>query len=246
MLWVTWRQHRGLLVSVPAAFIVAMIVMLIEGQKLHQDYATLVACRPAASPLCTQLSNFISTTDWHEGNGVRVAILAAPALLAMFAGPPVVARELENATFRYTWTQGIGRIRWTVAKLAFIGGTVTILALAAGLLFAWFFAPFLAAQHMSALTPTVFDARGPAYAAWTLTAFCLGAFFGTLVRRVLPAMAVTLGCYAALTAAAWFYLHDHYPVSTFWPMQFFESGWLLALSALLVAATIRLVRRHAI
>jgi hypothetical protein len=28
-------------------------------------------------------------------------------------------------------------------------------------------------------------------------------------------------------------------------MQFFESGWLLALSALLVAGTVRLVRRHA-
>ena len=35
------------------------------------------------------------------------------------------------------------------------------------------------------------------------------------------------------------------PVSRFWPMQFFESGWLLALSALLVAGTVRLVRRHA-
>ena len=36
-----------------------------------------------------------------------------------------------------------------------------------------------------------------------------------------------------------------YPVRTFWPMQVFEAGWLLALSALLIAATIWLVRRHA-
>jgi hypothetical protein len=28
-------------------------------------------------------------------------------------------------------------------------------------------------------------------------------------------------------------------------MQVFEAGWLLALSALLVAGTVRLVRRHA-
>ncbi len=91
----------------------------------------------------------------------------------------------------------------------------------------------------------MFDTRGIAYAAWTLTAFCLGAFLGTLMRRVLPAMAATLGVYVALAAATWFYLRDHYPVSTFWPMQVFEAGWLLALSALLVAGTVWLVRRHA-
>jgi hypothetical protein len=35
------------------------------------------------------------------------------------------------------------------------------------------------------------------------------------------------------------------PVSRFWPMQFVEAGWLLVLSALLVAATVWLVRRRA-
>jgi hypothetical protein len=188
MLWVTWRQHRALLISIVALFVVAVTAMLVEGPKLHHDDATLMACRPTASPACAQLANFLATTDWHVGNGVRVALLAASALIAMFAGPPVVARELENATFRYTWTQGIGRVRWTLAKLTIIGATVTIETLVVSLMFGWFFAPFLTTQHMTALTP----------------------------------------------------------VSTFWPMQFFESGWLLALSALLVAATIRLVNRHAI
>ena len=32
------------------------------------------------------------------------------------------------------------------------------------------------------------------------------------------------------------------PVSRFWPMQFVEAGWLLALSVLLIAATVWLVR----
>lgn len=35
------------------------------------------------------------------------------------------------------------------------------------------------------------------------------------------------------------------PVSRFWPMQFFEGGWLLALSVLLIAATVWLVHRRA-
>ena len=245
MLWITWRQHRGLLISVPATFIVAVIVMLIEGPKIHHDYATLMACRPMASPACQQLSNYFNSTDWHEGNGVHVALLAVPVLLAMFAGPPILARELENGTFRYAWTQGIGRLRWTVAKLTFLGAMVTILAFVISQLFTWFFAPFLTTENMTVLSPSVFDARGVSYAAWTLTAFCMGAFLGMLVRRILPAMVATLGVYLALAAATWFYLRNHYPVSTFWPMQFFEADWLLILSVLLIAGTVWLVRRHA-
>src|SRR5689334_4498281 len=32
-------------------------------------------------------------------------------------GAPVLSRELETGTFRYAWTQGFGRWRWTLAKL---------------------------------------------------------------------------------------------------------------------------------
>jgi hypothetical protein len=245
MLWVTWRQHRGLLVSVAITFTVAVTGMLIEGLRIHHDYAMLMACRPAASPACQQLSNFFSTTDWHQGQDIHVAVLAAPVLLALFAGPPVLAGELENSTFRYAWTQGIGRVRWTVTKLIFIGSVVTIAAFVIGQLFGWFFAPFLTTENIRVVSVGVFDARGVAYAAWTLTGFCLGAFLGMLIRRVLPTMAATVGLYAGLVAATLFYLHNHYPVTTFWPMQFLEAGWLVVLSALLIVATIWLVRRHA-
>jgi ABC-type transport system involved in multi-copper enzyme maturation permease subunit len=244
VLWVTWRQHRGLLISVSATFIVAVIVMVCAGFKIHHDYATLMACRPAASPACQQLINQFNV-DWHLGNGIRVAMLAAPVLLAMLAGPPVLARELETGTFRYAWTQGIGRVRWTVAKLVFLGSVVTIAALLITPLFTWLFVPFFATQNLKILDAAVFATHGTDYAAWMLTAFCLGAFLGMLVRRILPAMAATLGSYLALAALTWFCLRNHYPVSTFWPMQLFEAGWLTVLSVLLIAGTVWLVRRHA-
>jgi len=245
MLWVTWRQQRGLLISVVAIFVTGVAGMVVEGLRIHHDYAVLTACHPAAAAACQQLSREFTTTDWHEGNGVRVALLAAPVLLAMFAGPPVLAREIETGTFRYIWTQGIGRVRWTVAKLTILGSLLTIAALVLSQLFGWFFAPFMTTQQLTPLSIAVFDARGVVYAAWTLTAFCLGAFTGTLVRRVIPAMALSLIGYGALALATMFSLRHHYPVSTFWPMQLFECGWLLILSGLLIAATVRLVRRHA-
>jgi hypothetical protein len=245
MLWVTWRQHRGLLISVLVVFAAAMAALLVYGQRIHHDYAIVSACRPAASPVCLGLSNYFNSTDWHLGNYLQVAVLAAPVLLAMFAGPPVVARDLENRTYRYAWTQGIGRVRWTVAKLVIIGAVVTIAAFAVGELFAWFFAPFLTTEKLTVYTPSVFDTRPVSYAAWTLTAFCLGAFLGTLMRRILPAMAVTPVIFAGLAALTWFDLRPDYPVRTFWPRQLFEGGWLLALSAALIAATVWLVRRCA-
>ena len=82
-------------------------------------------------------------------------------LLAMFAGPPVVARELENRTFRYAWTQGIGRVRWTVAKLALLGSCSRSRRSRSASCSTWFFAPFLRTQDLTVLTPTVFDTQRP-------------------------------------------------------------------------------------
>jgi hypothetical protein len=246
MLWVTWRQHRGLLISVLAVFVVAVAAMLVYGARIHQDYAALRACRPATSASCARLANYFNSTDWHLGNYLQVAVLAAPVLLSMFAGPPVVAGDLEHSTYRYAWTQGIGRVRWTVAKTVILGAVVTIAAFAVSQLFTWFFAPFLVTEQLTVNTASVFVTHGVCYAAWTLTAFCLGAFFGTLVRRTLAAMAITPIVYGALAALTWFGLRRHYPVSTFWPRQLFEAGWLLILSAALIAATVWLVRRRAV
>ena len=244
MLWVTWRQHRGLLINVAVTFTVAALAMIVEGGKIHRDYAAVAACQLANSGACPQLTSE-SNTDWHLGNGIRIAFMAAPVLLALFAGPSVIGREFENGTFRYAWTQGMGRVRWTVAKFTVLGSVITIAALVISQEFTWFFAPFLSRPTLNVLTPAVFDTRGMAYAAWTLTGFCLGVFLGTLVRRVLPAMAATLGVYVALAVVTLSYLHYHYPVRTFWPMQLFEAGWLLILSGLLIAGTVWLVRRHA-
>jgi hypothetical protein len=245
MLWVTWRQHRGFLITVSAVFCAAVAGLLVAGMRIHHDYALLRACRPAVAPACQGLSNFFNSTDWHQGQAFHVAVQAAPVLVAMFAGPPVVARELETRTFRFTWTQGIGRVRWTAAKLALLGSVLTIAAFAISELLTWFYVPFLTTHRLTMLAPTVFDTSGVSYAAWTLTAFCLGAFLGTLVRRTLAAMAITLGVYVGVAALTWFYLRNHYPVSSYWPMQLFEAGWLLILSGALVAGTIWLVRRYA-
>jgi hypothetical protein len=123
-----------------------------------------------------------------------------------------LARELETGTFRYAWTQGFGRWRWTIAKLVPLAITVAAAAGVFSLLFSWFFQPFFADGNNTPFAPEVFDLRGVAFAAWTLAAFAIGALAGLLIRRVVPAMAVTLAAYAGLALAAGLYLRQHYAV----------------------------------
>jgi hypothetical protein len=321
MAWVTWRQHRLTLISVPALLGAVAVFLWIAGLRIHHDYAVLAACHPFTSSACQTLNSSFNNTDWTMGNTIDILLQLAPALIGAFAAAPVLARELETGTFRYAWTQGFGRERQTVAKVALLAVAITAAAGAFSLVFSWFFQPFLAYGNMTVLSASVFVTRGIAFAAWTLAAFAIGVFAGMLIRRIIPAMAVTLGAYLGLDLLTWLILRPRYPlalvtsnpgifngasasnspwvlstwwtgpggkpasqsvvsqvlelfphngaprvketpaqafaqhgitqwwryvpVSRFWPMQFIEAGWLLALSVLLIAATVWLVRRRA-
>jgi hypothetical protein len=74
---------------------------------------------------------------------------------------------------------------------------------------------------------------------------------GAVLQRGAPPLAGKGGVPNALSS--WHYLVQHgytqvtryQPASRLWTFQWIEDGWLLALSALLVALTVRLVRRRA-
>ena len=142
---------------------------------------------------------------------------AVPALIGAFVGAPVLARELETGTFRYAWTQGFGRWRWTLAKLVPLAVAVAAAAGAFSVLFSWYYQPYFAAgnqtrflSEVSPLAAGLFDLRGVAFAAWTLAAFAIGALAGMLIRRVVPAIVATLAAYAGLALAAGMFLRQHY------------------------------------
>jgi hypothetical protein len=296
MIWVTWAQHRAMLTGLTAVLGAVALFLLGMGLWVHHNFSVLMACSPQGSQACQTLNHTFNSTDWTIANTLLILMNLAPALIGAFTGPAVMARELETGTFRYAWTQGIGRVRWTIAKLVLLAAVITVLTWAFSQAYTWFFAPFLQQQDtLTVLSATVFDTRGIAFAAWCLMSFTVGAFLGMLLRRLIAAMAVTLGVYLGLAVVTWVYLRERYPValvtsnaslfnlhvtaslingfpsaepntspwvlsiwnvgrtpywryipvSRFWPMQLIESGWLLALSVILMAATVWLVRRRA-
>jgi hypothetical protein len=215
MCWVTWRQHRFALAGVAALLGGLAVYAWIVGRRLHYAYAAATACHPAGSPVCSVLARGFQSMDVHLANGFVWQPL--PALIGAFVGAPVLARELETGTFRYAWTQGFGRWRWALAKLVLLAAIVAAAAGALTVLFSWYYQPYFAAgnqdRFLTALSPLasgLFDLRGIAFAAWTLTAFAIGALAGVLIRRVVPAIVATLAAYAGLAFAVGTFLRQHY------------------------------------
>jgi uncharacterized protein YneF (UPF0154 family) len=332
MAWVTWRQHRFALGGVAVLLGGLALYLWLTGLQMHHAYAIVAACHPASSYACQNQAINFDTAYGPTAQTVATLVIAVPMLIGAFVGAPVLARELETGTFRYAWTLGVGRRRWTLAKLVPLAVTPAIATGLFSLLFSWYYQPFFADGSNIPLDPKLFGLRGVAFAAWTLAAVAIGALAGLLIRRVVPAIAATLAACAGLTLAAGLYLRQHYmtpligrnlfnppvsawvisgwwtkggttisqstmnqimntmfrqimrailpknvnsndikfykgtanthvlnylthhgytqwtsyqPGSQFWPFQWIESGWLLALSVLLIAATAWLVCRRA-
>ena len=211
MAWVTWRQHRLALAGVAALFGVVAGYLLITGLPMHHAYVAVAGCRPAPSSICKEVAgNFLNS--YAPGVGAVLGLLQViPALIGAFVAAPLLARELETGTFRYAWTQGFGRSRWSVAKLAPLAVAVTVAAGAFSVLVSWYIQPLWGAgDDNGPLYPTIFDLRGVAFAAWTLAAFAIGALAGILIRRVIPAMFAAFASYAGLAFTTGAFLRGHY------------------------------------
>ena len=215
MAWVTWRQHRVALTGMVVALAAIGAYTWMVGLQLHHAYAAELACHPAGSDGCLQLTSGFNSPGGLLTNGWILQLV--PALIGAFVGAPVLAREMETGTYRYAWTQGFGRWRWALAKLVGLAVAVTAAAGAISVLFSWYYQPYFGADNqarnlseMSSLAPSLFDLRGLAFGAWTLAAFAIGVLAGSLIRKVVPAIVATLAAYAALAIATGAWLRAHY------------------------------------
>jgi hypothetical protein len=218
--WVSWRQYRTAAVGA-AAFLGALaLYLLIMGLRIRGVYAAAAACSPSVpGEHCTGVFLLLDNDYFVIAEASAAVLLAVPVLTGVFTGAPILARELDTGTFRFAWTQGAGRTRWTLARLALPALTLIALAAAFSQLFGWFFYPWFAAREFaqaSAFAPVYFTLTGIAFAAWTLAAFAIGALAGVLIRRVVPAMAAGMAAWAGLLLATVLFLRRHYetPLTT--------------------------------
>ena len=252
MAWVTWRQHRLALAGVAALLGTLAVYLWLTGLQVRHAYAAATACHPAISFACQNAVIDFTSAYASPAQTIAVLLQTVPVLIGAFVGAPVLARELETGTFRYAWTLAFGRWRWTLAKLVPLAVTVAAAAGMFSLLFSWYYQPFFADGRRSRSLPSCSTCAGsrsppgrwPPSRSAPWRACSSAASFPRSSPPSPPMPDSPRG--AALRHPARIHAVDMYqPGGHFWPFQWIEGGWLLALSVLLIAVTIWLVRRRA-
>jgi ABC-type transport system involved in multi-copper enzyme maturation permease subunit len=191
-----WLQARTQTLTAAVLIGALAVVAAITGVHLAHLYSSLVAhCHTGCDLAVSQFSSH----DHGMSTALDLVAQFAPALLGIFWGAPLVARELETGTFRLVWTQSVSRKRWLVTKLA-LGAlmTVTAGALITLTITWWNRGLDIATSNQYDL----FDRRNIVLVAYAAFAFAVGALVGAIIRRTLPAMAATLAVYTLARIAA--------------------------------------------
>jgi hypothetical protein len=208
MIWLTWRQHRAQALGTLIGLGAIGVLLLITGPRMASAFRELHACLVVPGRDCSQLHD--SFDQRFSGLSFLVPVfMVVPMLMGVFLGAPLIAREVEQGTHRLAWTQSVTRGRWAVTKI----GLVSVFTLAAAGLFAWMVSrwsyPLVTASD-DRFGFGVFDLRGFIPIAYALFALALGTAAGALIRKIVPAMAVTLGAFVAVRAVVELVLRPRY------------------------------------
>jgi ABC-type transport system involved in multi-copper enzyme maturation permease subunit len=99
MIWLTWRQFRASALLLLGVVAVATVLLAVTGPQVADlsksagaDFLDLLGADDAKSMI------FYAST---------AVVYVLPAVVGIFWGAPMVARELEAGTSRLVWTQSI-------------------------------------------------------------------------------------------------------------------------------------------
>ncbi|HEX6454389.1 MAG TPA: ABC transporter permease [Trebonia sp.] len=195
MTWLAWRQLRTSAASTYAVLLLSATLFAVTGPALAHLAAT-----SGDSFLNRAQGNPADSTLYDIG---WIAVLAIPPLFGAFWGAPLISSELTAGTHRLVWNQTVSRTRWLVTKLVVCGAAAMAATGLLSVAFGWWSSPI--DKALDATTTSVapagfwfprmaeetFAARGVAPIGYAAFAFMLGVTLGLVLRRLLPAMALT-------------------------------------------------------
>jgi hypothetical protein len=211
MIWFTWRQFRTQTWVTVGALATLGVVLVISGRSVADAFAAanVAACQgdctSAIDNFLSQVRNSTSGTVYDLATAIMYLL---PAVIGVFWGAPMIARELETGTHRLAWNQSVTRTRWLATKLAIVGAAA---AATVGLL-SWAvtsWAHRIDDATGERITPLIYGARGIVPIGYALFAFILGVTAGMLIRRTVPAMAATLAIWAAAVVSMQEWIRAH-------------------------------------
>lgn len=241
MIRLTFRQFRVETLTAVAALAAVAVLLAITGAHLADvNDAFQTACATAGD--CASSTNPVVDAFRPLQIALPVTVMVAPAIVGMFFGAPLIARELETGTFRLAWTQTITRRRWLAVKLGFVG----LAAMAVGGLLTWmvgWWASPLDAITRDRFDPTNFGYHGIVPIGYAAFAFALGTTTGLLLRRTVPAMAVTLAGFVVARLAVMYWIRPSLAAPLQAPLPLSDAAPGFSLSALIGGGPIDIALR---
>jgi ABC-2 family transporter protein len=204
VIWLSWRQFRLSAATAALALVAAAALLGATGPGLMD--------RVRGSSTVYDLLTPGDRTLFYAG---VLALAVAPAVVGLFWGAPLVAREMETGTHRLVWTQTVTRHHWLLTRLGLVTASATVVVGVASALVTWWSGPLdgaVSSTHGSLpgrMTPVGFGMRGLVPVGLTVLALVLAVTVGAVLRRTLPAMAVSLGLIVAVQVAVPLWVRPH-------------------------------------
>jgi hypothetical protein len=214
MTWLLWRQYRLQAAIAAGLLAVFALLLLVSGvQMASQWHSALTAC--TADHSCGSLASSLSLGN-HAVYDLTIFSLAVPAVIGLLIGAPAVAGEVETGATNFAWTQSVTRGRWLMAKAGWLLLAAAVWGGCVSALVTWWSGP-RNALYGNALQPNDFDMQGIVPVGYALFAMALGIAAGALLRRTLPAIAVTLAGFVGVrvVVAQVFRAHLLTPITTY-------------------------------
>lgn len=174
------RLHRTALISVAVIYLAFTAVAL---TVVHQ------VGHPRAVILAGQFNGTLYSVSTYA--------FYLPFLVAVFIGAPMFARPLETGTFRFAWTQGVGRRRLVATTLMVFVFELIVLSIPLGIVLSrlWF---DLSPQFGGVWVNHHFFTNPWMLAYSSVIGLLVGALIGVVFRRVLTALAATTSMMIAI------------------------------------------------
>ena len=206
--WLVGRQHRAAFALLLAAAIGGVVYCAV----LRARMASYIDAHHIAG--CSEMSQIARCADVQEAvTAFRAAytapfqlaewgMLALPALIGLFIGAPLLAREWEAGTHQLVLTQSVGPLRWLAAKTALPALAVVATTTALSAAFGWMWQ--VGGNEVTGAywyESSGFNALGPIPVVHSLLMLAIGMLAGLLLRRTVASMGVTLGATLAVQFA---------------------------------------------
>lgn len=191
MSWLIARQYRTEILYGAPVFIAMLALFVLADINLRNALsdAGLSSClsqSPLTNACDRAASGVIQDHDWSRSLMPWLNFL--PALIGVMAAAPLVL-EFDQRTYRLAWTQGVGRRRWFLTKLAVALASAALAAAVTTLVITHLNGPI---DRTEGRWSNNFNLEGTVLVSYTLFAVALTVAVGVFTKRAFPTFVASI------------------------------------------------------